>query len=72
MRACRRTRVTSVEIVRPTTSMTAKVTRYCVSETAKSKRGGTKKKSSATTETTAAKMEGPRPCERETATTPSR
>ncbi len=44
-----------------TTSMTAKVTRYCVSETANEKNGGTKKKSNAATLSIADRTAGPRP-----------
>ena len=57
---------------RATISMTAKVTRYCESETAKVKRGGTKKKSKAATLRTNASTDGPRPVRVETATTLSR
>ena len=48
-------------ISRPTSSITAKVTTYCASDTAKVKRGGTKKKSNAATFSTAAAAAGPRP-----------
>ena len=50
-----------VLMISATSSMTAKVTRYSTSETAKVRYGGTKKKSKATTLRTEAKMEGPRP-----------
>ena len=48
-------------MMRPTASITAKVIRYSVSETANDQRGATKKKSNATTEATAASTDGPRP-----------
>ena len=44
-----------------TTSITAKVSRYCASLTLKVKRGGTKKKSNAATVRKAASTAGPRP-----------
>ena len=56
----------------PTPSMTAKVTRYCTSVTANEKRGGTKKKSKAATDSTAASMAGPRPHLTATITTQSK
>ena len=52
--------------------MTAKVTRYWVSETAKVRYGGTKKKSKAATLSTAASADGPRPYQVATRATPSR
>ena len=52
--------------------MTAKVTTYCASLTAKEKRGETKKKSNAATLSVAAKAAGPRPKRIATPTTPNR
>jgi len=52
---------TSVLMMSPTASITAKVTRYSVSDTANDKRGGTKKKSNETTASTEASTDGPRP-----------
>ncbi len=46
-RAWKRRPEVSWPMIRPTTSITAKVTRYCTSLTANEKRGGTKKKSNA-------------------------
>ena len=54
---------------RATTSITAKVTTYCASLTAKLKRGGTKKKSKNPTPRNAAMMAGPRPKRSATPTT---
>src|SRR5687768_5773541 len=48
-------------MTRPIDSMTAKVTTYCASETAKVKSGGTKEKSKTSTPRTLANMAGPRP-----------
>ena len=59
--ALSRTRAASVLTSRPTISITAKVTRYCVSATANVRCGGTKKKSKTATLAIAAKTEGPRP-----------
>ena len=55
-----------------TVSMTANVSRYCVSETESDIFGGTKKKSNATTDRNDAKTPGPRPSRMATAITPSR
>ena len=52
--------------------MMAKVSRYCTSETANDRRGGTKKKSNAATLTNAASTAGPRPSHTATPTTASR
>ncbi len=52
--------------------MTANVTRYCVSETAKEKNGGTKKKSNVATLSNEASAVGPRPLRMAMATTPNR
>ena len=65
-------RTVSPLITSATTSMTAKVTRYCVSETANEKNGGTKKKSNVATLSSEANAVGPRPLRAATATTPSR
>ena len=59
-------------MIRATTSMTAKVIMYCVSETAKEKYGGTKKKSNVATLSTEASTVGARPLRAATPTTPSR
>ena len=56
-----RTRVVSVLITTATASITANVTRYCVSDTAKVRYGVTKKKSNAATLRRDAKIDGPRP-----------
>jgi hypothetical protein len=49
------------EVISPTASMTAKVTRYCASATASESCGGTKKKSNRATPRKAAMTAGPRP-----------
>jgi hypothetical protein len=61
-----------VLMTRAITSITAKVTRYSVSATAKEKYRGTKKKSNAATLSTEARIEGPRPSRVATSTTPRR
>src|SRR5262245_7888344 len=55
-----------------TTNITTKVTTYWVSETAKVKNGGTKKKSNAATLNSEANSEGARPRRMATRITPSR
>src|SRR5258706_3261028 len=72
MRACERMFDVRLLITSATTSITAKVTRYCVSDTAKLKYGGTKKKSNAATPNTEARIEGPRPNRIAASITPSR
>ena len=70
--ACSRMRAASVLITSATSSMTAKVTRYWVSDTAKVRYGGTKKKSNAATLRTEARIDGPAAERVATSTTPSR
>src|SRR6058998_578219 len=65
-------RTVSPLMTSPTTSMTANVSKYCVSATAKVREGGTKKKSKAATLMTEATTEGPRPCLVAMTTTASR
>ena len=59
--ACTFSPAVSWPIASATTSITAKVTRYCTSLTANEKRGGTKKKSNSATPRKAATTAGPRP-----------
>ncbi|MNL59547.1 hypothetical protein D3C87_1832850 [compost metagenome] len=59
--ACSRSPAVSCPINRPTASSTAKVSRYCTSDTAKDASGCTKKKSNSPTQTTDANAAGPRP-----------
>jgi hypothetical protein len=61
-----------VAIVSATTSITEKVTRYWTSETAKVRRGGTKKKLKQAMLSTAASAAGPRPRRRPAMAAPSR
>jgi hypothetical protein len=65
-------RVVSVLITTATASMTANVTRYCVSDTAKVRYGVTKKKSKAATLRRDAKIDGPRPSCQAASTVPRR
>src|SRR5262245_38446041 len=67
-----RMRAARLLITRPTSSMTANVTAYWVSDTAKVRYGGTKKKSNAATLSTEASSEGPRPVRVATTITLSR
>jgi hypothetical protein len=67
-----RRRPASVLIRIPTTSMVAKVSRYCVSLTVNLSRGGTKKKSNVSTLRTAVSIDGPRPTRTATKATPRR
>jgi hypothetical protein len=62
----------SCPITSATTSITAKVMRYCTSLTLKDMRGGTKKKSNMATPSSAASVAGPRPKSSATPTTDSR
>ncbi len=71
-RVCWRTLAVSVAITSAIVTMAPKVTRYCASETAKEKRGGTKKKSNAATFSSAVSAEGPRPSFKPATVTPSR
>ena len=70
--AWKRSPAVSWPVTRPTTSITAKVSRYCTSDTANDNCGGTKKKSNAATFRNAAITDGPRPCHTATPTTDSR
>ena len=71
-RAWKRRPAVSCPVTRPTTSITPKVGRYCTSETANDRRGGTKKKSNAATLTNATSTAGPRPNHTATPTTASK
>src|SRR5512134_851697 len=59
--ACSRMRTARLLMTSATISMTANVKRYWMSETAKEKYGGTKKKSKDATLMTDARIDGPRP-----------
>ena len=71
-RAWKRRPAVSWPVIRPTASITAKVSRYCTSLTANDMRGETKKKSNAATFKNAASTAGPRPNRTATPTTASR
>ena len=71
-RVCWRTLATRLAITSAMVNITLNVTRYCTSETANEKRGGTKKKSKAATFRTAHMTAGPRPKRKPATVTPSR
>ena len=71
-RVCWRTLAVRLAITSAMVTMAPKVTRYCTSDTANEKRGGTKKKSKAATFSTAVSADGPRPSCRPATVTPSR
>lgn len=71
-RVCWRTLAISVAMVSATTSMVAKVTMYCASETANVRRGGTKKKLKQRMLATAVSAEGERPSRSPATAAPSR
>ena len=71
-RAWKRRPAVRCPVIRPTASITENVMRYCTSLTAKSKRGGTKKKSKLATPTQVAVTDGARPKRMATSSTTSR